>query len=251
MNYYNEWEPKAASELRGMIAEGLVAQGVVDERSIVDVTPGDLAGFIQCHFFAGLGGWSIAARMAGWPDKRGLWTGSPPCQPFSGAGLGRGDADERHLWPHFFRLIRACRPAVCMGEQVAQAIGMGWLDGVQSDMEECDYAFRPVVLPACCVDAPHKRERIYFVAHANEQRAQVPLAGQFATEQVAGGNLHSHWQDARAVACDDGKTRRLAPCHPMLANGLPGANGLVRAYGNAIVPQVAAEVIGAYLECYP
>ena len=86
MNYYNEFDPYAAQWLRNLIAAGHLPAGEVDERSIVDVQPNDLDGYRQCHFFAGIGGWSLAARLAGWPDDRELWTGSCPCQPFSAAG---------------------------------------------------------------------------------------------------------------------------------------------------------------------
>jgi DNA (cytosine-5)-methyltransferase 1 len=77
--YYNELDPFAAAWLRNLIAAGLIPQGEVDERSIEDVTPNDLAGFRQCHFFAGIGGWPLALRLAGWPDERPVWTGSCPC----------------------------------------------------------------------------------------------------------------------------------------------------------------------------
>ena len=63
--YYNEFDPYAAQWLRNLIAAGLIPAGEVDERSIVDVAPSDLAGFVQCHFFAGIGGWALAARLAG------------------------------------------------------------------------------------------------------------------------------------------------------------------------------------------
>ena len=125
--YYNEFDPFAAAWLRELIKEGLIADGEVDERSIVDVRPGELRGFTQCHFFAGIGGWSYALRLAGWDDDRPVWTGSCPCQPFSAAGARRGTADERHLWPEFYRLIFACRPPVVFGEQVASRDGLGWL----------------------------------------------------------------------------------------------------------------------------
>ena len=79
--YYNEIDPYAAQWLENLIAAGHIAPGDVDTRSIEDVTPGDLAGYTQCHFFAGIGVWSYALRLAGWPDDRPVWTGSCPCQP--------------------------------------------------------------------------------------------------------------------------------------------------------------------------
>ena len=97
--YYNEFNPYAAQWLRNLIDAGLIAPGDVDNRSIEDVTPADLLGYTQCHFFAGIGVWSAALRGAGWADDRPVWTGSCPCQPFSSAGKGAGFADERHLWP--------------------------------------------------------------------------------------------------------------------------------------------------------
>ena len=138
--YYNEFEPYAAEWLRNLIKQGLIADGEVDERSIVDVQPDDLRGFRQCHFFAGIAGWSYALRLAGWPDDRPVWTGSCPCQPFSAAGKGKGVNDERHLWPEFHRLISECRPPVVFGEQVASKDGLAWLDTVQSEMEASGYA---------------------------------------------------------------------------------------------------------------
>ncbi|WP_299753416.1 DNA cytosine methyltransferase [Devosia sp.] len=162
--YYNEIDPAAAAVLTHLIADGVVAPGVVDTRSIKDVQPDDLAGFTQCHFFAGGGLWSVAARLAGWDDTRPLWSGSCPCQPFSAAGKGLGADDPRHLWPDFHRLISACRPPVVVGEQVAGKAGYGWLDGVRSDLAGEGYASRGVDIPACAVDAPHQRNRLYWVA---------------------------------------------------------------------------------------
>ena len=119
--YYNEFDPFAASWLRELIKDDLIANGDVDERSIIDVQPEDVRGYTQCHWFAGVGGWSAALRMAGWGDDQPCWTGSCPCQPFSSAGKRKGTDDERHLWPTFFRLIEACQPAIIFGEQVASS----------------------------------------------------------------------------------------------------------------------------------
>ncbi len=168
--YYNEFEPYAADWLRNLIAAGLIAPGEVDQRSIVDVQPDDLRGFTQCHFFAGLGGWSFALRRAGWSDDRSVWTGSCPCQPFSTAGKRTKQSDERHLWPHWFRLIRECRPAKIFGEQVASAVAAGWLDDVFHDLETENYACASAVLPACAAGAFHRRDRLWFVADAKSVR---------------------------------------------------------------------------------
>ena len=110
--YYNDNDPQAAAWLRELVSRGLIADGEVDERSILDVQPNDLKGFTQCHFFAGIGGWSYALRLAGVPDNTNLWTGSPPCQPFSNAGRREGKNDDRHLTPHFVGLVQIGRAHV-------------------------------------------------------------------------------------------------------------------------------------------
>lgn len=165
--YYNEIDPFAAQWLRNLIAAGHIAPGEVDERSIEDVTPDDLRGFTQCHFFAGIGAWSHSLRLAGWPDDRPAWTGSCPCQPFSAAGKGDGFADERHLWPHFFHLISECRPQHVFGEQVAAGNANSWFDLVQADLEGLGYAFGLVPFTSAGIGAPHIRERAYWVANAD------------------------------------------------------------------------------------
>lgn len=162
--FYNEIDPFAAQWLRNLIAAGHIAPGVVDERSIEDVTPDDLRGFTQCHFFAGVGVWSLALRRAGWPDNKPVWTGSCPCQPFSAAGKGNGFADERHLWPAFFHLISECKPGVIFGEQVASKDGLAWLELVQTDLEATNYAVGAVDLCAAGFGAPHIRQRLFWVA---------------------------------------------------------------------------------------
>jgi DNA (cytosine-5)-methyltransferase 1 len=167
--YYNEIDPDAAHIMRALIADGVIAPGDVDTRSIKEVQADDLRGYTQCHFFAGGGLWSVAARMAGWPDERPLWTGSCPCQPFSIAGKGGGTDDPRHLWPDLLRLIGAVRPPVVVGEQVAGSAGYGWFDGVRADLAGEGFAGRCVDIPACAVDAPHIRQRLYWVAVADAE----------------------------------------------------------------------------------
>lgn len=211
--YYNEIDPFAAQWLRELINAGAIASGEVDERSIEDVTADDLAGFCQHHFFAGIGVWSYALRLAGWPDDRPVWTGSCPCQPFSSAGKGAGFADERHLWPEFFRLIRECRPATVFGEQVASKDGLAWLDLVQNSLESAGYACGALDTCAAGVGAPHIRQRLYWVANAPEQqhkrcghiwsagRAESANGSQLCRMGHAGGaglEGHARYGDAEA-----------------------------------------------------
>ena len=267
--YYNEIEPYAAEWLRNLIAAGHIADGTVDTRSIEDVRPSDLVGFTQCHFFAGIGGWSRALRLASWPDDRPVWTGSCPCQPFSAAGKGGGFADERHLWPAWFHLIGQCRPCVIFGEQVASKDGLGWLDLVYADLEAAGYACGAFDLCAAGVGAPHIRQRQWIVADAESARLSpggmrtvrpvspsnsgdgngTPGNGrqQWRTES-SGRDGESFWSRADWLPCMDGKARAVESGTFPLAHGVPARVGKVRAYGNAIVPQGAAEVIGAYME---
>lgn len=161
-SYYNEFDPKAAAWLRELIKRGLIPDGEVDERSITEVRAADVAGFIQCHFFAGIAGWPYALRLAGWPDDRPVWTGSCPCQPFSAAGKGLGEKDERHLWPEFKRIIKECRPSIAFGEQVASKAGRAWLSGVRAEMEALGYDFGAADLCAAGIGAPHIRQRLFW-----------------------------------------------------------------------------------------
>ncbi len=175
--------------LRQLIRDGLIAAGDVDERSIIDVRADDLKGYTQCHFFAGIGGWSVALRLAMWADDRSVWTGSCPCQPFSSAGKQKGKADERHLWPVWFRLIGECKPAIVFGEQVAAAIAHGWWDDVADDLESEGYACGAAVLPACSVGKPHKRDRLWFVGNARQQckgNESVGFSGEWQHSATAG-----------------------------------------------------------------
>jgi DNA (cytosine-5)-methyltransferase 1 len=203
--YYSEHDPFAAAWLRELIHAGHIAPGVVDERSVTDVTASDLAGFTQCHFFAGIGVWSYALRRAGWADRAPVWTGSCPCQPFSHAGQRGGADDPRHLWPAWFRLLRECRPDVVFGEQVASQAGLAWLDVVSADLEGAGYAVGAADLCAAGVGAPHIRQRLYFVADARGDGA-----GQHARELPRHeGEYAFGRQDGHHAPVAGGATRHL------------------------------------------
>lgn len=164
-HYFNEWDPKTAAWLRELIRRGHLPDGIVDERSITEVTPEDLRGFRQWHFFAGIGGWPLALKLAGWPVDASVCTGSPPCQPFSVAGKRGGRDDSRHLAPAFLDLVAELRPPAIFGEQVSAAIKELWLDALFVELEEEGYTCASAVLPACSVGAPHKRDRLFFGAY--------------------------------------------------------------------------------------
>ena len=238
-NYYNEIDPFAAQWLRNLIDAGHIPSGDVDTRSIVDVKAEDLKGYTQCHFFAGIGGWSYALQLASWPDTRPVWTGSCPCQPFSAAGKQLGTTDDRHLWPAWFNLIRECGPSVIFGEQVEAAINHGWLDLVQSDLEREGYAFGAAGIPAAAVGALHNRPRLWFVA--DSKRHEQPR------EEPCVGPSRRMGRERQPIPWD--RTWESALCSfRAMANGIQRSVGGADAARNAIVPQVAEAFIGAYLE---
>ena len=262
--YYNEIDPYCAAWLQNLMDAGHIAPGHIDTRSIEDVTPNDLAGYIQCHFFAGIGVWSLALRAAGWPDSRPAWTGSCPCQPFSAAGKGAGFADERHLWPAWQHLIAQCRPAVVFGEQVASKAVDAWIDLVHADLESMGYAFGGIAFPSAGVGAPHIRDRTFWLADAHNERfagerllLRSKETGRNSSEvlEIAGcsnamrtGPTNGFWSDADWLGCTDGKWRPVEPGTFPLVNGAASRVGRLRAYGNAINAQAASEFISAYCE---
>lgn len=326
MNFYSENDRGAAAWLRELIKAGQIPDGVVDERSITDVPAADLAGFTGVHLFAGIGGWPYALRLAGWPDGRPVFTGSCPCQPFSAAGLGKGERDERHLWPIMRKLIAERGPSICFGEQVASKAGREWLARVRADLEELGYGVGAADLCAAGIGAPHIRQRLFWVADAGyrecgradecqsgcrlpgkrhqtaidaercgsargvehpasvgrePRRAEAGERGAIsgcglgglgdsddagqqgrglpdgecggertsgATGSNAGIGACDFWQRYDLIPCRDGKARRVEPGTFPLAHGVSGRVGLLRGYGNAIVPQLAAQFVAAFLD---
>lgn len=323
--YYNDADPAICAWLRELIAARLLPAGEVDERSILEVEPTELRGFAQCHFFAGIGGWPYALRLAGVAEDLSVWTGSPPCQPFSQAGQRKGQDDDRHLAPAFLRLVAACRPEFVFGEQVASAAVLGpvgrksraavegpagwaWFDALAADLEAASYAVAAADLPAAGIGAPHIRQRLFFGAVAldavtrglgdglgegSQGRIGMPVGADQCAARPTGlaggladgdGGLTRHeaiqrgrqhrcepqdseagelvdvadpagtgatdgvWRDPDWLLCRDDRWRPVEPGTFPLADGIPGRMGLLRGYGNAIVPPLAAEFVTAFLE---
>jgi len=204
--YYNEFDPAAAAWLRELMANNLIAQGDVDERSIKDVRGDDLRGYAQCHFFAGIGIWSASLRRNGWSDDRPVWTGSCPCQPFSAAGKGLGFEDPRHLWPDWLRLIAECGPDTVLGEQVASA--SLWLDLVHTDLEDHGYAVGAVDLPAAgFAQGAHIRQRIYWVADRHNTERWSDVAGGHFGDWPQAGRIEGYGESGTG-----GENFRMGDC---------------------------------------
>jgi len=155
-----------------------------------------------------------------------------------------------------------------MGEQVAGAPGYGWFDGVRADLARESYASRGVDIPSCAIDAPHQRNRLYWIAVDAAAGADVQLQPDAYRGRCSGRpedaeresferaaierallRNGSWWSDAEWIVSPlDGKARRAKPGIPFLVDGFPGRVDLWRVGGNAIVPQLAAEVIRAFIE---
>ena len=221
-----------------------------------------------------------------------LICGGYPCQPFSHAGKRGGEEDDRHLWPEMHRIVASIRPRWVIAENVAGHISMG-IDQVLSDLEGEGYTCWPLVIPACAVDAPHRRDRVWIVGHAERPRgaggmlhagnvtpprsrgtANPPVstgAGHLALAldaEVAGegprpGECGSEEPARRKFeSClgrmVDGLSQKLdgrglmwapePPDVPRVATGVKDRVNRLRGLGNAVVPQVVAQIGRAILE---
>jgi DNA (cytosine-5)-methyltransferase 1 len=237
-----------------------------------------------------------ASNYAGRID---ILSGGFPCQPYSVAGKRLGKEDERHLWPEMLRIIRECSPRWVVGENVRGLVN--WSGGlvfeeVCADLEACGYSVQPFILPACAVNAPHRRDRVWFIAHTNDERIK-PKSGRERQEcKPSGSELRSiasaiskignvadtdsdrlqgglstdqHKQERSkkrdAEKCVSVHGRRVSfdrfPTVPPICGGDDGLpkelDGItfskwrresIKAYGNAIVPQVALRIFEAIQE---
>lgn len=240
MDYYNEIEKSSAEWLKELIHEELIPDGKVDTRDIALVQPDDLKGFTQAHFFAGIGGWPLALKLAGWPSDRPVWTGSCPCQPFSLGGKNQGTKDPRDLWPVFSRLIRQSKPNVVFGEQVKDAIRWGWMDRLCDDLEAEDYSCGACVFSCGAIGGLHKIDRLYWGALRPDADGLRPQRQRKTTEkpwawQQFKGLVHAELQSAIPSGSIGG-----------LSDGVPERVGILWGFGNAIVPQVAARFVTSF-----
>ena len=221
--------------------------------------------------FSGIGGFSLGLERAGmttaafceidpycravlkkhWPgvpiyeDVRTIPTiggidlicGGFPCQPFSVAGLKKGSDDDRHLWPSMFEIIKRERPAWVIGENVTGLIRLG-LDSVLINLEEEGYSARTFAIPACGVDAPHRRERIWIVAYPDSERRRLRETRRENAENVGqspGSEGRFDWWDVE-------------PAVGRVAHGVPKRVDRIKSLGNAVVPQVVEKIGRAIME---
>ena len=243
--------------------------------------------------FSGIGGFDLAAEWMGWKNvfhcewndfgKRILnyyWpnaksygditktdftihrgtidvlSGGFPCQPYSIAGKRKGKEDDRHLWPEMLRAIREIAPTFVVGENVYGLVNWNGgmvFDEVQSDLEAEGYEVEPVILPACGQNAPHRRERIWFVAYSNSKRREGGEE-QFKTKkrstpnekQFKGRNrlYAEQWENFPTQSPICGGNDGL----PTQLDGITfpkWRNESIKGYGNAVVPQIPYQIFKA------
>lgn len=166
--------------------------------------------------------------------------GGYPCQPFSTAGRRKGAEDDRHLWPEFSRLVDELQPAWVIGENVAGHVSMG-LDDVLSDLEGKGYTARTFIIPACAVNAPHRRDRIWVIANSTSKRQ--PRSRQHGERFCAKEN--ENWKAGKPLNAMEGPTE---PPFCGTDHGVSDGLDRLRALGNAVVPQIPEMLGYAILE---
>ena len=201
-----------------------------------------------------------------------ILTGGFPCQPFSSAGKRKGTEDERHLWPEMLRVIREVSPKYVVGENVRGLLN--WSGGlvfeeVCADLENEGYEVTPYLLPACGKNAPHRRDRIWFIANStkrNDGRNTRSVSSKEEEERICERNeipkstLSGEVFGSSKNSDENGQVRNWEnfPTQPPICgrdDGIPREldtitfpkwrKESIKAYGNAIVPQVAFEIFKA------
>lgn len=189
-------------------------------------------------------------------ERSGLRTvdvisGGFPCQPFSIAGKRRGKEDDRYLWPEMLRVISELRPTWVVGENVAGIVNMA-LDTVLADLEGLGYAAQALIIPACAVDAPHRRDRCAIVANCNNRQritedetiqagwTSVGYGGEESLAHTDRNRLEKPWvqrlQEKQGVPASDGGWWPAEPSVGRVANGVPSRVDRLKCLGNAVVP---------------
>jgi len=194
-----------------------------------------------------------------------ILTAGYPCQPFSHAGKRLGHADDRHIWPYILQIVAHKRPAWCVFENVYGHVSMG-LDQVLLDLETQGYATRPFIVPACGVDAPHRRDRVFVIA---KDVSDTDSAGQRGDNgRWAGQEFENRCQDVSdtdSPRCEEQRRSQpaqekhqapqcgsgwlLEPSVGRVAHGIPKRVDRLRGLGNAIVPQLAMKIGQAIKQC--
>lgn len=179
-----------------------------------------------------------------------LITGGFPCQPFSAAGKRKGTNDERHLWPEMRRVIQEFFPHYVVAENVRGLLSIEGgmvFEQVCLDLEALGYEVQPFVIPACAVGAPHRRDRVWIVAHAtgvrcdgrDDKREGIQRSDEARREARTGDQSawRENWPQVATRLCrmDDGLPEGVSRPRGW-------RNAALKAYGNAIVPQVAEQI---------
>jgi len=238
--YYNDNDPFCCAWLRELMKDGLIMNGEIDSRSITDVRSEDVKEFIRVAFFAGIGGWDLALQIAAWPADAVIWTGSPPCQDASCLAAIHGKqsgVDGRRtgaalVW---MELIEKCKPPVVVFENVP---GFEKNPGPFFDcLGQAGYVVSREKRTAFSVGAPHIRRRLFAVAKRHGER--WPARGENrSSEEILrpwSTTPRNIWRKNKSGACT-------------MDDGVPGRVAKIRAFGNSIVPQVAAQFIKAFME---
>ncbi len=169
-----------------------------------------------------------------------LITAGWPCQPFSVAGKQRGKEDDRHLWSEVIRIIRECRPRWFIGENVVGIVNME-LDNCLSDLADAKYTTETFVIPACAVDAPHRRDRVWVVAYSSGTRRTRGKGCGEINRCDRRKEIFPQWKSKKSQWLPEPQLGRVA-------NGIPSRVDRLKSLGNAIVPQCVQPIMEAIKE---